>query len=303
MAFEAYSVAIKLSLTNMVSSGLGMIAKDLTGLEKNVVSLQDKFKALKMIGVGWGLSHIGSSMFGFMGKTVEASKEYTRQLSLMSAAGMSQLEIAKATSSAWQTSKDVITSSASANLTAIRELRSVFGKDHMSEAYALLPQVQRTKSIMEALTGKEQHGVAFDMSSTTLCPKRSAVRLADYSNSYKLKAIAGPTTASSAMSGPGMRVLQRSSEHRLLSRCHSLLGEVGQFDWSYEHVVLGGVTQTIKLAHFRLTYSRQMFVVAYPRETREMVFDAHRRAFAFFGGVPHKMVYDNLKTVVETVFA
>lgn len=163
MAFEAYSVAIKLSLTNMVSSGLGMIAKDLTGLEKNVVSLQDKFKALKMIGVGWGLSHIGSSMFGFMGKTVEASKEYTRQLSLMSAAGMSQLEIAKATSSAWQTSKDVITSSASANLTAIRELRSVFGKDHMSEAYAVLPQVQRTKSIMEALTGKEQHGVAFDM--------------------------------------------------------------------------------------------------------------------------------------------
>lgn len=80
-------------------------------------------------------------------------------------------------------------------------------------------------------------------------------------------------------------------------------GEVGQFDWSYEHVVLGGVTQTIKLAHFRLTYSRQMFVVAYPRETQEMVFDAHNRAFAFFGGVPHKMVYDNLKTVVETVFA
>ncbi|WP_230632421.1 IS21 family transposase [Chromobacterium violaceum] len=80
-------------------------------------------------------------------------------------------------------------------------------------------------------------------------------------------------------------------------------GEVGQFDWSYEHVVLGGVTQTIKLAHFRLTYSRQMFVVAYPRETQEMVFDAHNRAFAFFGGVPHKMVYDNLKTVVEAVFA
>lgn len=80
-------------------------------------------------------------------------------------------------------------------------------------------------------------------------------------------------------------------------------GEVAQFDWSYEHVVLGGVTQTIKLAHFRLTYSRQMFVVAYPRETQEMLFDAHNRAFAFFGGVPHKMVYDNLKTVVEAVFA
>lgn len=31
--------------------------------------------------------------------------------------------------------------------------------------------------------------------------------------------------------------------------------------------------------------------------------DAHDRAFAFFGGVPRKMVYDNLKTVVETVFS
>ena len=60
--------------------------------------------------------------------------------------------------------------------------------------------------------------------------------------------------------------------------------------------------QTIKVAHFRLTFSRQMFVVAYPRETQEMVFDAHNRAFAFFGGVPQRMVYDNLKAVVETIF-
>jgi transposase len=31
-------------------------------------------------------------------------------------------------------------------------------------------------------------------------------------------------------------------------------------------------------------------------------FDAHNRAFAFFGGVPQRMVYDNLKAVVETIF-
>lgn len=79
-------------------------------------------------------------------------------------------------------------------------------------------------------------------------------------------------------------------------------GETCQFDWSYEVVELAGVVQTIKLAHFRLTYSRQMFVVAYPRETQEIVFDAHNRAFAFFGGVPQRMIYDHLKTVVETIF-
>ncbi|MGL6044167.1 MAG: IS21 family transposase [Sandaracinobacteroides sp.] len=79
-------------------------------------------------------------------------------------------------------------------------------------------------------------------------------------------------------------------------------GEVCQFDWSLEHIELAGVTQTIKVAHFRLAFSRQMFVAAYPRETQEMVFDAHNRAFAFFGGVPLRMVYDNLKAVVETIF-
>jgi transposase len=79
-------------------------------------------------------------------------------------------------------------------------------------------------------------------------------------------------------------------------------GETCQFDWSHEEVELGGVVQTIKLAHFRLSYSRQMFVVAYPRETQERVFDAHSRAFAFFGGAPRRMVYDNPKTVVEAIF-
>ena len=45
-----------------------------------------------------------------------------------------------------------------------------------------------------------------------------------------------------------------------------------------------------------------MFVAAYPRETQEMVLDAHNQAFAFFGGVPKRLVYDNLKTVVDAIF-
>ena len=34
-----------------------------------------------------------------------------------------------------------------------------------------------------------------------------------------------------------------------------------------------------------------------------MVFDAHARAFAFFGGVPPRGIYDNMKTAVDAVFA
>jgi transposase len=61
-------------------------------------------------------------------------------------------------------------------------------------------------------------------------------------------------------------------------------GEAYQFDWSHEIVILDGVTVTVKVAHVRLCHSRMPFVRAYPRETQEMVFDAHDRAFAFFGG-------------------
>lgn len=82
-----------------------------------------------------------------------------------------------------------------------------------------------------------------------------------------------------------------------------LPGDACQFDWSQEEVELGGVMQKIKVAHFRMAYSRQMFVVAYPREIQEMVLDAHVRAFAFFGGVPARLIYDNLKTVVDTVYS
>jgi transposase len=76
-------------------------------------------------------------------------------------------------------------------------------------------------------------------------------------------------------------------------------GETCQFDWSHEEVEPGGMPQTVKVAHFRLAFQPRMFVAAYPRETQERVFDAHARAFAFFGGVPARLVYDNLKTVVD----
>jgi transposase len=79
-------------------------------------------------------------------------------------------------------------------------------------------------------------------------------------------------------------------------------GEAYQFDWSHEVVLINGVTSTVKVAHFRLCHSRMLFVRAYPRESQEMVFDAHERAFAFLRGACVRGIYDNMKTAVETVF-
>ena len=80
------------------------------------------------------------------------------------------------------------------------------------------------------------------------------------------------------------------------------LGEACQFDWSHEIVVLNGTTVTVKVAHMRLCHSRMLFARAYPRETQEMVFDAHDRAFAFFKGACERGIYDNMKTAVDAIF-
>jgi transposase len=79
-------------------------------------------------------------------------------------------------------------------------------------------------------------------------------------------------------------------------------GEAYQFDWSHEGIELHSLPLTIKLAQMRLSYSRMPIVRAYFRETQEMVFDAHDKAFAFYGGVCRRGIYDNMKTAVETVF-
>jgi transposase len=61
-------------------------------------------------------------------------------------------------------------------------------------------------------------------------------------------------------------------------------GEAYQFDWSHEVVVISGATVTVKVAQVRLCHSRMLFAGAHPRETQEMVFDAHDRAFSLFKG-------------------
>lgn len=80
-------------------------------------------------------------------------------------------------------------------------------------------------------------------------------------------------------------------------------GEAFQFDWSHELVEMAGMPVTVKVAQLRLCHSRHFLVVAYPRETQEMVFDAHMRAFDFFGGVCRRGIYDNLKTAVNKILS
>jgi len=51
----------------------------------------------------------------------------------------------------------------------------------------------------------------------------------------------------------------------------------------------------------KLCASRGFWLVAYPSQGHEMLFDAHTRSFAALGGIPSRGIYDNMKTAVDKV--
>ena len=79
------------------------------------------------------------------------------------------------------------------------------------------------------------------------------------------------------------------------------LGEAFQFDWSDEGMVVGGIYYKLQVAHLKLCASRAFWLVAYPSQGHEMLFDAHTRAFTALCGIPRRGIYDNMKTAVDKV--
>ena len=79
------------------------------------------------------------------------------------------------------------------------------------------------------------------------------------------------------------------------------LGEAFQFDWSEEGIVIGGIYRRIQVSHLKLCASRAFWLVAYPSQGHEMLFDAHTRSFAALGGIPRRGIYDNMKTAIDKV--
>ena len=79
------------------------------------------------------------------------------------------------------------------------------------------------------------------------------------------------------------------------------LGDAFQFDWSEEGLVVGGIYYRAQVAQLKLCASRAFWLVAYPSQGHEMLFDAHTRSFAALGGIPRRGIYDNMKTAVDKV--
>ena len=78
-------------------------------------------------------------------------------------------------------------------------------------------------------------------------------------------------------------------------------GTDGQVDWGEAVVVMAGEQEKVQLFVMRLSYSRKQFVMAFPSQKQEAFFAGHVQAFHYFGGIPHRLSYDNLKTAVYKV--
>jgi transposase len=75
----------------------------------------------------------------------------------------------------------------------------------------------------------------------------------------------------------------------------------GQADFGEALAVIGGEERRVHFFCLDLPHSDACFVKAYPAETAEAFCDGHTAAFAFFGGVPLSMLYDNTALAVARI--
>ena len=74
-----------------------------------------------------------------------------------------------------------------------------------------------------------------------------------------------------------------------------------QVDFGEALVVVAGVERKAHYLVMDLPHSDDCFVAAFPAETTEAFLEGHVRAFAYFGGVPTRILYDNTKIAVAKI--
>ncbi len=78
-------------------------------------------------------------------------------------------------------------------------------------------------------------------------------------------------------------------------------GAMAEADFGHAMVVLAGERQTLPFYASVLMYSGRRFAKVYPHEKMEAVLDGTAESFSVFGGVPHRVMYDNPTTIVTNI--
>ncbi len=74
-----------------------------------------------------------------------------------------------------------------------------------------------------------------------------------------------------------------------------------QADFDEADAIIAGVKRRAHFIAMDLSHSDACFVAAYPAAATEAWLDGHNKAFAFFGGVPQSILYDNDKCLVSRI--
>jgi transposase len=118
---------------------------------------------------------------------------------------------------------------------------------------------------------------------------------------YEQVQAAGYTGSESGVRG---YIAQKRKEKKRPQRYIPLEFDPGmdaQVDWGEAVVNIAGKLVTVQVFVMRLNYSRRAFVMAFPAQKQEAFLEGHVHGFHFWGGVPHRIAYDNLKAAVQEI--
>lgn len=94
------------------------------------------------------------------------------------------------------------------------------------------------------------------------------------------------------------RPLRENIQQKATVRFETPPGQQAQVDWGSKTVEIAGKPQRVHIFVMTLGYSRALYAELTDNEKFETLVTCHENAFAWFGGVPDEILYDNAKTIV-----
>ncbi len=146
---DVYKVGVSIMLTSNMSALLGVMAKQLTGINSQVKNLATTWGRSATIIKGAMAAVVGVEVIKGYAKLVQHGEKLIHYQTQLRAAGYSNLEIQEATNRAFQTGSDILTSRYADNLRDIHHLASITG--NLNEAIGLSAPFAAVKQVMASL--------------------------------------------------------------------------------------------------------------------------------------------------------
>lgn len=169
---DVYQIGISITMQNGVSAVIGLIQKQMLGLNAATTQAAAGFGKLKWAIAGATGIFLGVEMLKGLGDLTKHGEKYTHQLELMKTAGMQVAEMQSAINAANKVSSTVMSTTPAENLQTISELRTALASADVRpggkadpamathEAVAHLETFQKITGIMSSLLSKD--GKPFD---------------------------------------------------------------------------------------------------------------------------------------------